>query len=115
MEKRQLAHGEVTVWRKEEGGVVLHHANGLTIALTVEEAEALFAWGKEGVDEKIAHMTDLNVTLTLTDQWQEELKKRFAEAKQDYPKLTMDSFIAWAVRYYLQHAYTIPGEEGEQE
>lgn len=43
MEKRQLANGQVTVWL--DGLLtIIHHANGLTIALTPDEAQALKAW-----------------------------------------------------------------------
>ena len=50
MEKRQLANGDVTVWEEEDGGIVIHHANGLTIALTEEEVRALYAWLQEPTD-----------------------------------------------------------------
>jgi hypothetical protein len=43
MNKKQLANGQVTVWQ-ENSETIIHHANGLTIALTPEEAQALKAW-----------------------------------------------------------------------
>jgi hypothetical protein len=56
MEKRQLADGDITVW-EQDGGMIIHHTNGLTIALMKEEAEALFDWMNEGVEETTARMT----------------------------------------------------------
>jgi hypothetical protein len=43
MDKQQLANGQVTVWQ-DGNETVIHHANGLTISLTAEEARALRAW-----------------------------------------------------------------------
>lgn len=43
MSKRQLANGAITVWMDGEQRVI-HHANGLTIALTEGEAFALKQW-----------------------------------------------------------------------
>ncbi len=51
MEKHQLANGQVTVWVENEG-LVIHHANGLTIALTQEETWELFNWMQQPAEEE---------------------------------------------------------------
>lgn len=43
MNKKQLASGTISVWIDGEQ-VILHHANGLTIALTEQEAQELKTW-----------------------------------------------------------------------
>ena len=57
----------------------------------------------------------ITVTLTMDQYWHEKLEERFAEAQQEYPRLRMEQFIAWSVRYYLQHAYNEEEEESECE
>ncbi len=48
---RTLANGNVTVWQ-EDRGMVIHHASGLTIALTPEETEELLEWMNEDLEEE---------------------------------------------------------------
>ena len=60
MEKRQLADGDITVW-EQDGGMVIHHANGLTVTLTREEAEELFDWMNEGVEQEFARIASISV------------------------------------------------------
>jgi hypothetical protein len=65
MEKRRLANGEVTVWEEEDGGIVIHHAAGLTIALTLEETQALHTWLEEPTDltpEQVKEITRRRTT-----------------------------------------------------
>lgn len=56
----------------------------------------------------------MGIRLRLGNKEYVELQKRFAEAQRDYPTLTMDSFVAWALRYYLQHAYQEREDEDER-
>jgi len=59
MEQQQLAGGQISVWEEGEG-MIIDHANGLTIELNQKETEALFAWlndlMKERTIEAIGHL-----------------------------------------------------------
>ncbi len=46
MDKRQLAGGAITVWLDGDE-TIIHHANGLTLALTAEETRQLRVWIEE--------------------------------------------------------------------
>jgi len=43
MNRRQLANGKIMVWM-DGNATIIHHANGLTLALTEEEARELLQW-----------------------------------------------------------------------
>jgi hypothetical protein len=46
MNKQQLAGGVITVWLDGDE-TIIHHANGLTLALTAEETRQLRVWIEE--------------------------------------------------------------------
>lgn len=47
----------------------------------------------------------IKADIVLSDDVSEQLTLRFEEARKEYPNLTLEKFIAWAIRYYLEHAY----------
>ncbi len=46
-------------------------------------------------------MSRVNINIYVS----EELRSRFLEAKEEYPDLSYEQFVAWCIRYYLGHAY----------
>ncbi len=60
MDKRQLANGAITVWLDGDE-TIIHHANGLTLALTAEETRQLRVWIEEqdGAWEERAELESL--------------------------------------------------------
>jgi hypothetical protein len=53
--------------------------------------------------------SSIQVTVTLDNSTMKNLTDRFEEIKQEYSNVTMDKFVSWAVRYYLQHTYAKEG------
>jgi hypothetical protein len=51
-------------------------------------------------------MMDFTIKLSM-GSYDQVLLDRFEEAKKEYPDLTWDAFLSWAVRYYLEHAYIV--------
>lgn len=52
-----------------------------------------------------------DITIAIPGSLMSELLKRFEEEKQEFPNLDLSSFCAWALRYYLQHAYLPPNDK----
>lgn len=66
LQRQQLANGNISVWL-DGNETVIHHANGLTIALTEQEAQELRAW----LDEQDATWAERQEFLELQRMEQE--------------------------------------------
>lgn len=55
-----------------------------------------------------------SIVLRLTSEEEQELMKRYEESRQEYPKLTMDSFITWGVRFWLEQMRVMEKQRKEE-
>ncbi len=57
---------------------------------------------------------DVQWSLSLSGEEHQELERRYAESKKEYPHLTMNGFITWGVRYWLQQMQVMEKQREEE-
>jgi hypothetical protein len=116
MEKHRLANGAITTWR-EGDKTILHHANGLTLAMTPQEADELLFWLTRGQKER--RLNEDKVQLVLEWGQAQELLQGLREHFPGDGTLPARSPLEAAVRVFrgmLGRAMTADEEEqGESE